>query len=616
MDPAIICAACGGEGVAGLRRLITASDVLTPTLHHLSHSGAAHLIPLLHLALESLEVLCAESPALAHHHHGGRGEAQRRCRGALRQLLDLSEHKFYETHWKEVPIGWRQLYTICACMLACVEMASLEVEPTSPDGHGPVGSGGNDDGAAANTGSSRSEGVGTGATAAVAVPMNVDDGSGGGGVNTARRAPRTGVAVEGDVAAASESCRGKGGRIRPPPSAEPRGRMASATTRRALEHVDKGLLLGAPISGLELTVLAQELHRRLGCAQSPPHALLQDEHEISGNAVQFNPPPRRLTADAGVDPSQSPPTSRHFGAVDCGVESGSAGGATVVPSKQDSDTVFSAAESCTSACGGSSRKRRRIYTPPSHIQIPRSECPALVTFLQENLTPRVPVVITESISHWPALERWEDPAYLLAVAGNRVVPVEVGSDYTHDAWTQQLMTVGALVERFGPHYDIRRPSTAGGGPLHHQHTAEPPSPPPPQLYLAQHDLFTQIPELGADISTPDYCCLGGDDVDEDDSPVVNAWFGPAGTVTPLHHDPYHNLLCQVVGRKRVWLYSADDAAAMCVQLRHAYSIPHALPPICPMLLLCYCLVNWQPTIASRPQSSSSQAHTCIAMWQR
>jgi hypothetical protein len=72
----------------------------------------------------------------------------------------------------------------------------------------------------------------------------------------------------------------------------------------------------------------------------------------------------------------------------------------------------------------------------------------------------------------------------------------------------------------------------------------------------------------------------------------------------------------VVGRKRVWLYSADDTAAMCVQLRHAYSIPHALPPICPMLLLCYCLVNWQPTIASRPQSSSSQAHSCIAMWQR
>ena len=37
-----------------------------------------------------------------------------------------------------------------------------------------------------------------------------------------------------------------------------------------------------------------------------------------------------------------------------------------------------------------------------------------------------------------------------------------------------------------------------------------------------------------------YCVLGEGEVQS-----VNAWLGPAGTVTPLHHDPHHNLLAQV-----------------------------------------------------------------------
>ena len=39
-----------------------------------------------------------------------------------------------------------------------------------------------------------------------------------------------------------------------------------------------------------------------------------------------------------------------------------------------------------------------------------------------------------------------------------------------------------------------------------------------------------------------------------DVPQLNAWFGPAKTITPLHTDGYHNLLCQVVGTKYARLY--------------------------------------------------------------
>ena len=55
----------------------------------------------------------------------------------------------------------------------------------------------------------------------------------------------------------------------------------------------------------------------------------------------------------------------------------------------------------------------------------------------------------------------------------------------------------------------------------------------------------QIPELSHDFSVPEYCYLSSGRSGASSDVKVNAWFGPKGTLSPLHFDPDHNLLSQV-----------------------------------------------------------------------
>ena len=198
--------------------------------------------------------------------------------------------------------------------------------------------------------------------------------------------------------------------------------------------------------------------------------------------------------------------------------------------------------------------------------------------------PPQPVILCNAIADWPAVHgsrRWSFD-YLRCVAGTRLVPVETyaaadsTSTYLSASWVQRVMSLGEYIDRYvdtgateadkadAPGAAEGSYRAGSGGAAEDVEDAEDAKDALMECgYLAQHQLLDQIPTLRNDIRTPAYCTArAAEDLaapptcEVRHTPLVSAWIGPAGTVSPLHTDPYHNLLAQVAGYKYIRLYNA------------------------------------------------------------
>lgn len=205
-------------------------------------------------------------------------------------------------------------------------------------------------------------------------------------------------------------------------------------------------------------------------------------------------------------------------------------------------------------CAAKVPVRFSITPPQIKLQhpIPRVNTPSLEWFQNHMDNKHTPLILTGTLSHWNALKTWPSPQYWLAqtINGTRLIPIELGESYVSSEWTQTLVPFSYFL-----HHHLL-PSFSSTTAL-------------PCGYLAQHNLFAQIPSLRRDISVPEYCfCVPP--VTPPDEPLVayaateggdvieNIWLGPGGTRSPLHNDPYENVFAQVVGYKYFRLYAPRE----------------------------------------------------------
>ena len=127
-----------------------------------------------------------------------------------------------------------------------------------------------------------------------------------------------------------------------------------------------------------------------------------------------------------------------------------------------SHTEHTVSDNCAQGC--------EDLSPLNGGKVSNCFCPSVETFNANYFALETPVVISGAISHWPAFSDHDWTLdYLRSVAGGRTVPVEIGSRYTEEDWTQKLMTIDEFIENF----IINSHPTSKG-------------------YLAQHNLFDQV----------------------------------------------------------------------------------------------------------------------------
>lgn len=192
------------------------------------------------------------------------------------------------------------------------------------------------------------------------------------------------------------------------------------------------------------------------------------------------------------------------------------------------------------------RSQLRRIAPPPLRRRPKLDSE---TFLREHYIANEPVIITGMLD-----DAVRDPCWDLDNLRARFgeCEVEIQSGRKADANYEQNSLAHKRLMRFAGYVDLVRAGASNDIYMTANNST--------RNREALGELWPHLPRV------PEYL------KEEEGQPQGFFWFGPAGTITPFHHDLTNNVMMQLVGRKRVRLVSPSDTPRM-------YNERHCFTPV-------------------------------------
>jgi hypothetical protein len=210
-------------------------------------------------------------------------------------------------------------------------------------------------------------------------------------------------------------------------------------------------------------------------------------------------------------------------------------------------------------CAGLARRARRLELvaalgrshargAPRPAEVERRTTPSAEEFFRDYWAAHRPVVLTDAAARWPALRKWT-PAFFRRRFGDETIEITAGRE------ADPFYDMNFRVHRRRMRMDAFIDAVLAVGTSN-------------DLYMVSNNKTMGRPRFRAlfgDIRPPR-------DLFEPLVPgATSLWIGPAGTVTPLHHDTTNILFTQIHGRKRIELISPQETALLLDPVHGYYS---------------------------------------------